>query len=102
MTHAPARTCFQPHGDGTIQGCFTHKQFGTFFEFSTAKPAEFAWAGPEFNMKVWVSVLGDGAWRLAKVLKTVAYVIVDEDDYGKPVVEHWPIKKFELYPRPSA
>ena len=100
MSHAPISTYFPPSGDGTIQGCFTHKEFGIFFEFSTATPTEFAWAGPEYNMKVWL--LGGTDWRLAKVLKTVAYVLVNQDAQDKLVVERWPIKRFELYPRPSA
>lgn len=99
MSHAPMSTMFQPHGDGTIQGCFTHKDHGVFFEFSTATPEESSWAGAEYNMKVWLQ--GGDAYRLAKVLKTVAYVVVDEDEHGQPVVERWPTKQFLAYPRPA-
>lgn len=97
MSNAPASTYFTYPGDGTIRGCFTHKEFGTYFEFSAATIAESAWTEPQYNMKVWVR---GGDWRLAQVLKTVAYVIVDEDQHGCPVVERWPLKKFQLYPRP--
>jgi hypothetical protein len=36
--------------------------------------------------------MSDGSFRFAKVLKTVAYIVVDEDEYGLPVVEKWDIK----------
>ena len=100
MSHAPTSTSFHPYGDGTIQGCFTHKDHDSYFEFSTATPAESAWAGAEYNMKVWL--LGGISWRLAKILKTVAYVVVDEDAHGMPVVERWATKKFLVYTRPGA
>ncbi len=100
MSHAPTSTYFQPHGDGTIQGCFTHKEHDSYFEFSTATPEESAWAGAEYNMKIWL--LGGTQWRLAKVLKTVAYVVIGEDEHGRPYVERWPTKKFLAYPRPRA
>ena len=99
MSHAPTSTYFQPHGDGTIQGCFTHKDHGTFFEFSTATPGESDWAGAEYTSKVWVR--GGDSWLLAKVLKTVAYVVVDENAAGKPIIERWATKKFLRYRRPD-
>jgi hypothetical protein len=34
----------------------------------------------------------DGSVRFANVKKTVAYVVVDQDMYGEPVVEKWNIK----------
>jgi hypothetical protein len=34
----------------------------------------------------------DGSVRFANVKKTVAYVCVDQDECGKPVVEKWNIK----------
>ena len=34
--------------------------------------------------------------RYAKVLKTVAYIAVDEDEYGNPVLEKWAISSQEL------
>ena len=36
--------------------------------------------------------MSDGSFRFAKVLKTVVYVVVDEDEFGNPVVEKWDIK----------
>ena len=37
--------------------------------------------------------------RCARILKTVAYVAVDEDEYGKPVLEKWTIKGHWVYDR---
>lgn len=36
--------------------------------------------------------------RLAKVLKTVAYVVVGEDACGEPVVEKWALRRHDTYP----
>jgi len=36
------------------------------------------------------------------VLKTVAYVVVDEDFDGNPIVEKWHIKDYEKYVNPDA
>ena len=35
--------------------------------------------------------------RFAKVHKTVAYVSVDEDEFGNPVFERWSIKNHSIY-----
>ena len=35
--------------------------------------------------------------RFARVLKTVAYVCVDEDEYSKAVFQIWKIKKHNKY-----
>ena len=32
-------------------------------------------------------------YRYAKVLKTVAYIVVDEDEHGRPVAKKWDIRK---------
>jgi hypothetical protein len=47
---------------------------------------------------VWVARHNmEGGWRHAIVKKTVAHVVVDEDDYGQPVVEIWMLKKNNVY-----
>jgi hypothetical protein len=38
----------------------------------------------------------DGGWRFAKVLKTVAYILTNDED-GNDVVEKWFIKKHREY-----
>ncbi len=97
MAHAPTDTCFAPHGDGSIRGCFTHAETKKHFDFSAATEAEQAF-GPEFDMKVWVR---DGDWRLARVLKTVAHVVVDEDEHGRPVTERWQTRRHERFTDPN-
>jgi len=42
-------------------------------------------------------VINNNGYRYALVKKTVAYVCVDEDDYGQPVVEKWHIKRHREY-----
>lgn len=43
--------------------------------------------------RVWVSSfpINESGWRYANVKKTVAYIVVDEDDWGQPVIEKWNI-----------
>jgi hypothetical protein len=41
----------------------------------------------------------DCGYRLGNVLKTVAYLIVDEDEFGEPIVEKWNIKGHTEYTR---
>lgn len=96
MSHAPLNTYFYPTGDSTIQGCFTHKEFNTYFEFSSAAVDDQCF-GPYYDSKVWVR---EDDYRLARVLKTVAYVVVDEGNDG-PVIEKWPTKKFLRYEKPQ-
>jgi hypothetical protein len=40
----------------------------------------------------------EGELRYARVLKTVAYVAVDEDEHGQPILEKWKLKKNSQYP----
>jgi hypothetical protein len=40
----------------------------------------------------------DCGWRFAKVLKTVAYVLTNDED-GNEVVNKWSIKKHKEYVR---
>jgi hypothetical protein len=74
-------------------GMFVEKEHGNTFEYSVNDDAsEF---GANYPHKVWVGsqlIGGDQGYRYAKVMKTVAYVIVDEDE-GGPVLERWFLKK---------
>lgn len=80
---------------------------GYFINKETARPFEFVNALDVFQVFVdgkihsfpqliYVGPQGNET-RYARVLKTVAYVVVNETDDGKLVVEKWPIKKFYLY-----
>ena len=103
MAYADSTTYFDI-GDGSILGCFREKEFDNFFEFSEApKNKTYSIAFPEFKHLVWVgpSLVSGTEFRHAKVLKTVAYVIVDEDFEGNPVIEKWSIKNFEKYEKRS-
>jgi hypothetical protein len=95
MAFAPTTTYFDL-GDGSILGRFDEKDCGNLFEFSR-NDDDFM---QEYPHKVWVTTPREGidsGFRYAKVLKTVAYLVVDEDDYGKPVVEKWNIKGYTSY-----
>ena len=86
MAYAPSSTCFNV-GDGTILGCFKEKEYGKVFEFSSAKDGDNDhWPASRriasFPHRVWVneswgsaadesSNRRDGAYRMAKVMKTV-------------------------------
>jgi hypothetical protein len=72
-------------------GEFQECEFGKYFTYSKTSNL---WA-IEQGFLHQVDVL-DGV-RFARVLKTVAYVCVDEDEYGKAVFQIWKIKKHVTY-----
>ena len=78
-------------------GVFTERDTGNYFEFShNDEQGEM----PEWPHRVWVGgggVAGMTGWRYAKVQKTVAYIVVDENDYGEAVVEKWYIRGHKEY-----
>jgi len=78
-------------------GSFVEKSAGNTFEFSlNDEQGEM----PEWPHRVWVAsgkIANDSGWRYAKVMQTVAYIVVDENDYGEAVVEKWNIKKHKEY-----
>ncbi len=90
MAYAPLSTYNSAGGDGSILGQFVEKDHGRTFEFSTADSTPFE----GFGELVWIR---DEQSRYARILKTVAYVVVDEDENGDPVVEKWNIKRHTLY-----
>lgn len=95
MSFAPSSTYFAPFGDGSIVGRFDLKENGNVFEYSKAEDRFF---GEEFDMWVWVGPTVDTLQRrYAKVLKTVAYIVVDENPDGSPVTEKWEIKNHKKY-----
>ena len=67
-------------------GEFQHKETRCHF---TYKATNDAWA-TSHGFTHEIDVL-DGV-RFARVLKTVAHVAVDEDEFGCPVIEYWQIK----------
>lgn len=95
MSFAPLSTYHGHVGDGSILGSFRHKETDNFFEFSKADKLVPGYP-EDFDALVWL--LDGTASRYAKVLKTVAYVIVDENDDGL-VIEKWAIKNYTSYER---
>ena len=93
MSFADSTTYFNT-GDGTILGCFNEKDFDNLFEFSV-NPGVSGFCD-DYPHLVWVNSRNPET-RYAKVLKTVAYVVVDEDENGDPIVEKWTIKKMRKY-----
>ena len=84
-----------PMSVDVVLGEFTEKEFGNYFQYSVNDDMDM----PDFAKyphKVWVGGLGQ-QYRYAEVKKTVAYIVTDEDEYGKPVVEKWLIKKNIAY-----
>lgn len=72
-----------------IAGCFEHKDTKKSFEYRKNERNM-----PNYPHEVFV---GDGSTagnstRFARVLNTVAYVVVDEDEFGQFVIEKWNIK----------
>ena len=74
-------------------GEFRLLNYNTYFEYKLSEgtaPGQGTW-GIDNGFLHEIAIF-DGSIRFANVKKTVAYVAVDEDDDGKPVVEKWLIK----------
>ena len=78
-----------------VLGEFVEKEVGNYFHWSENNHC-FLDFHKDFPHIVWVGGLGQ-QYRYAKVLKTVAYICVDEDECGLPVVEKWEIKNRKEY-----
>lgn len=90
------------YDDGSIIGRFNEKVYDHLFEFSdNADMGEFSMYG--YPHKIWVTSPWkmDHGFRYGLVKKTVAYVVVDEDEFGNPVVEKWKIKDLRIYDNKS-
>jgi len=72
-----------------LLGSFNHKDTGCRFEYAVRKGFPTAFA-PDFDTIIYVGP--NQEVRLCRVLQTVAYVVVDEDAKGAPVIEKWAIK----------
>jgi hypothetical protein len=77
-------------------GRFVEKSVGNYFEYSlNDDPFNFC---EDFPHKIWVGgLVNDQGYRYGIVKKTVAYVCVDEDEFGLPVLEKWDIKNNVAY-----
>ena len=78
-------------------GAFNEKEYGNPFEYSKNDDASTPWDGLQFDHKIWVGDMCNGSgFRYGNVMKTVAYIAVDEDEDG-PVIEKWNIKTHREY-----
>ena len=87
MSQFPLYTTNKPVGE------FKEKEFGHYFEYRLSDgtaSGQGTWGID--NGFIHEIAVCDGSIRFANVKKTVAYVVVDEDKNGKPVVEKWNIK----------
>ena len=66
---------------------FVEKECGNTFSYMDNDERDIC----DLPHRVWVGYK-TGQVRYAKVLKTVAYIAVDEDEYGEPVLEKWAIR----------
>ena len=71
-----------------IAGSFQEKEHGKYFDYRYSQN----WWGRSHGFDYEIAVGIDTA-LCAKILKTVAYVVIDEDEWGSPIVEKWDIKK---------
>jgi|TARA_B110000977_G_scaffold125544_1_gene160748 hypothetical protein len=77
-------------------GNFVEKEYGNNFEYSlNDDPIALC---EDYPHKIWVGgLVNDQGYRYGIVKKTVAYVCVDEDEFGLPVLEKWDLKKNTEY-----
>lgn len=76
-------------------GCFVEKDTGNHFEYSlNDDPMSFC---EDFPHKIWVGDQIGSPYRYGIVKKTVAFIAVDEDEFGLPVLERWSLKKNTEY-----
>lgn len=82
-----------------ILGSFVESTFNNTFEFAQRDRDHtngFA-SIEEYPHVIYVMSFKDQQTRYANVKKTIAYVVVDEDAEGNPVVRKWNIKKYRKY-----
>ena len=81
----------------TLVGQFKEKSAGKTHEYSLVEDKDKfrEWGGDWFmyRHKLWTM---DG-YRYALIKKTVAYIVVDEDDAGLPVIEKWDISNHKVW-----
>ena len=77
----------------TVIGSFVEKSAGKTHEYSLIGDDGLLWMGEEYPHKLWTL---DG-FRYANIKKTVAYIAIDEDAYGKPIFEKWDIRNHKEF-----
>lgn len=82
-----------------LLGSFVEKEKRNIFEYAV-RPDEGIDFAPDCPHIVYVTNVIDGidmGYRYAKVLKTVAWVVVDVDDNDDPIYDKWEIKDHRFY-----
>lgn len=79
-----------------ILGSFREKEARCFFEYAERRHPDDSFA-PEFPHVVYCGPAGKVVPYLAKVLKTVAYLVTDEAADGSPVVTKWNLSEHYHY-----
>jgi hypothetical protein len=88
---------YAPFDAGMQIGEFREKDFNNFFEYGMNPDLEQDFC-PNLPHIVWVGgIQGTQQYRYAYVRKTVAYVAIDENDDGTPLIEKWHIKGRKEY-----
>ena len=78
-------------------GVFVEKEVGNYFEYSV-NDDPLNNCNEDCLHKIWVGgLVNDQGYRYGTVKKTVAYIVVDEDEYGLPVIEKWNLKSNKEY-----
>ena len=80
---------------GRVLGYFRSAETDAHFEYAERGYAHY-W--PEALREEWPHIIftSDGT-RVARVLKTRAYLAVNEDEFGRPIAERWTIKQHRQY-----
>jgi hypothetical protein len=86
-----------------LAGCFNEKEYGKPFEYkknpdTVLYPDLRTGRNTVYPHLVFVGPRGDQV-RMALVKKTVAYVVVDEVDGNRSIIEKWGIKNHRFYVR---
>jgi hypothetical protein len=76
-----------------VLGCFNEKDYGCHFEYAI-RPVD----GVEFAEDCPHIIYVQDGYRYAKVLKTVAWVVIGEHEDGSPIYDKWNIKQHRVYP----
>ncbi len=81
----------RPNGEPLLLGNFIECDFENLFEYSEAANSPFE----GFDQQIYVG--NNGETRFAKILKTVAYIVIDEGDDGAAITEKWQIRRNRAY-----
>ena len=83
-----------------IAGCFNENEYNHIFEYGI-RVTDYSSGFAPLSDFPHIVFVGDKSFRYAEVKKTVAYVVVNQDKDGNPVVEKWNIKNHRKYDIPS-